>query len=139
MAEIEALKIKTPYERHYLLLCLVTSIMVKVRRSIDDFFEPISFKDRIYQYCGSKVLRLIQIIKSFKKVTEPFYCPEKYFSIKEDCDNVPKNCVSCVCRNITDYLVSRLDDSNKCSSPNTTAEDLKGNIAFIFFLVYENP
>lgn len=31
LVQIEKLKIKTPYERHYLLLCMVSSVMIKIR------------------------------------------------------------------------------------------------------------
>ena len=31
LVHLEKLKVKTPYERHFLLLCMVSSVMVKIR------------------------------------------------------------------------------------------------------------
>ena len=31
LVQLEKLKVKTPYERHFLLLCMVSSVMVKIR------------------------------------------------------------------------------------------------------------
>ena len=31
LIQLEKLKVKTPYERHFLLLCLVSTVMVQVR------------------------------------------------------------------------------------------------------------
>lgn len=33
LIQIEKLKVKTPYERHFLLLCMVSSVLMKIRYS----------------------------------------------------------------------------------------------------------
>ncbi|KAL0111364.1 hypothetical protein PUN28_012927 [Cardiocondyla obscurior] len=68
----EKLKVKTPYERHYLLLNMMTSIFIKIRALCDNEFQHLSEKERIYQYSTPKVHRLLEILKIFT----PFYTKE---------------------------------------------------------------
>lgn len=65
----EKLKIKTPYERHYLLLNMVASVFIKIRALCDNAFEALSEKERIYKYTTPKVHRLLQILKTYT----PYY------------------------------------------------------------------
>ncbi|KOX74828.1 Endoribonuclease Dcr-1 [Melipona quadrifasciata] len=65
----EKLKIKTPYERHYLLLNMVASVFTKIRALCDNAFEVLSEKERIYKYATPKVHRLLQILKTYT----PYY------------------------------------------------------------------
>ncbi|CAK9807565.1 Endoribonuclease dcr-1 [Anthophora plagiata] len=65
----EKLKIKTPYERHYLLLNMVASVFMKIRALCDNAFEVLSEKERIYKYTTPKVHRLLQILKTYT----PYY------------------------------------------------------------------
>ena len=65
----EKLKIKTPYERHYLLLNMVASVFTKIRALCDSAFEVLSEKERIYKYATPKVHRLLQILKTYT----PYY------------------------------------------------------------------
>lgn len=65
--QIEKLKIKTPYERHYLLLCLVSTTLIQVRAHCDDVFGQLSSeKERIETYSSQKVLRLLEVLRQFK-------------------------------------------------------------------------
>ncbi|XP_050494041.1 endoribonuclease Dcr-1 [Bombus huntii] len=66
---IEKLKVKTPYERHYLLLNMVASVFTKIRALCDNTFEVLSEKERIYKYTTPKVHRLLQILKTYT----PYY------------------------------------------------------------------
>lgn len=65
--QIEKLKIKTPYERHYLLLCLVSTTLIQVRAHCDHVFGLLpTEKDRIETYSSQKVLRLLDVLRQFK-------------------------------------------------------------------------
>nr|WOZ50365.1 endoribonuclease Dcr 1-like protein [Sogatella furcifera] len=79
LMQIEKLKVKTPYERHYLLLCLVSSVMLKIRyiflflthlscyrAIIDSAFEEFDEKERIYKFSSPKILKLIEVLRQFK-------------------------------------------------------------------------
>nr|KAF7402076.1 hypothetical protein H0235_015412 [Vespula pensylvanica] len=77
----EKLKMKTPYERHYLLLNLVASVFIKIRALCDNTFEHLSEKERIYRYTTPKVHRLLQILKTYT----PFYI--KYNNTSETKSN----------------------------------------------------
>ncbi|XP_076297462.1 endoribonuclease Dcr-1 isoform X1 [Lasioglossum baleicum] len=72
----EKLKVKTPYERHYLLLNVVSSVFTKIRALCDSAFETLSEKERIYKYSTPKVHRLLQVLKTYT----PYY--------NKDADNV---------------------------------------------------
>nr|XP_031838404.1 endoribonuclease Dcr-1 [Nomia melanderi] len=65
----EKLKIKTPYERHYLLLNMVASVFTKIRALCDNAFEVLTEKERIYKYTTPKVHRLLQVLKTYT----PYY------------------------------------------------------------------
>lgn len=67
---IEKLKVKVPYERHYLLLCMISTVMVRIRATCDLEFQDLSDVDRIKQYSTPKVLRFLEIIKQFKPAGE---------------------------------------------------------------------
>lgn len=78
IAQIEKSKIKTPYERHYLLLCLVSTTLVQVRAYCEHVFQQISStKECIELYSSPKAIRLLEILRQFK--------PEKTGS-----ENTPK-------------------------------------------------
>lgn len=65
--QIEKLKIKTPYERHYLLLCLVSTTLIQVRAHCDHIFGLLpTEKERIDTYSSQKVLRLLDVLRQFK-------------------------------------------------------------------------
>ncbi|RZF36221.1 hypothetical protein LSTR_LSTR008547 [Laodelphax striatellus] len=66
LMQIEKLKVKTPYERHYLLLCLVSSVMLKIRAIIDSAFEVFDEKERIYKFSSPKILKLVEVLRQFK-------------------------------------------------------------------------
>lgn len=88
LAYIEKLKVKVPYERHYLLLCMVTTLMVSIRATCDLEFQEYSEKERIDKYSSPKVLRFLDVIKEFQPAGEKPSCP-----VEAACDNVSlKNC-----------------------------------------------
>lgn len=65
--QIEKAKVKTPYERHYLLLCMVSTALIQVRAYCDSVFQLLKDeKERIQKYSSPKVLRLLEVLKTFK-------------------------------------------------------------------------
>lgn len=69
--QIEKAKVKTPYERHYLLLCMVSTTLIQVRAHCDSVFQSLADeKERIQTYSSPKVLRLLEVLKSFKPSEE---------------------------------------------------------------------
>uniref|UniRef100_A0A1B6DKN5 ribonuclease III n=1 Tax=Clastoptera arizonana TaxID=38151 RepID=A0A1B6DKN5_9HEMI len=66
LVQIEKLKVKTPYERHFLLLCLISSLLLKIRAICENALQTYEEKERIYIFSSPKILRLIEIIKQFK-------------------------------------------------------------------------
>ncbi|XP_018346016.1 PREDICTED: endoribonuclease Dcr-1 [Trachymyrmex septentrionalis] len=94
----EKLKIKTPYERHYLLLNMITSVFIKIRALCDNEFQHLSEKERIYQYSTPKVHRLLQILKIYT----PFYTKETITPEKKaSADINSKNCFTKSDKNIS--------------------------------------
>lgn len=63
---VEKLKVKTPYERHYVLLCVVSTLLIQVRATFDDIFYNFSNEDRIFNFSSPHVLRMINTLKQFK-------------------------------------------------------------------------
>lgn len=63
---VEKLKVKTPYERHYVLLCIVSTLLIQIRSTFDDIFHNYSNEDRILKFSSPRVLRLISVLKQFK-------------------------------------------------------------------------
>lgn len=65
--QIEKAKIKTPYERHFLLLCMVSTTLVQVRAHCDYVFQKLpNEKERIEAYSSPKVLRMLEVLRLFK-------------------------------------------------------------------------
>lgn len=67
---IEKLKVKTPYERHYLLLCVVSTTMVKIRAMCEHAFKDLSEKEKVTKFSTPKVLRFLEIVKQFRPPVE---------------------------------------------------------------------
>ncbi|CAH2083346.1 unnamed protein product [Euphydryas editha] len=67
LTKLEKLKIKVPYERHFLLLCLCTSVFVKIRCYADLMFSKCSSDwEKITIFSTPKVLRLAEILEQFQ-------------------------------------------------------------------------
>ncbi|CAG0914915.1 unnamed protein product [Notodromas monacha] len=66
MIETETLKKKTPHERHYLLLCVVFTILVKIRAICDDAFKAFSPVERVFRFSSPRTRRLIEILHQYK-------------------------------------------------------------------------
>ncbi|CAG9816847.1 unnamed protein product [Phaedon cochleariae] len=66
LLKIEKLKVKVPYERHYLLLCMLSTTLIAVRAICDYAFEPYEELDRVMHFSSPKVLRFLEVLKQFK-------------------------------------------------------------------------
>ncbi|KAG7306748.1 hypothetical protein JYU34_008179 [Plutella xylostella] len=66
LSRLEKLKIKIPYERHFLLLCVCTTIFLKIRSYADYVFSAYESEwDKIKMFSTPKVLRLVEILTKF--------------------------------------------------------------------------
>lgn len=67
IAQIEKLKIKTPYERHYLLLCLVSTALIQIRSHCEHIFSQFdNDKECVEKLSSPKAIRLLEILRQFK-------------------------------------------------------------------------
>ncbi|XP_073966397.1 endoribonuclease Dcr-1 [Choristoneura fumiferana] len=66
LTRLEKLKIKVPYERHFLLLCVCTTVFVKIRCYADLVFSKYTDLDKIKVFSTAKVLRFIEILAQFE-------------------------------------------------------------------------
>ncbi|XP_055849068.1 endoribonuclease Dcr-1 [Episyrphus balteatus] len=81
--QIEKQKIKTPYERHYLLLCMVITALLEIHTLCEQAFHEISTeRERVEKYSSPKVLRLLEVLRLFK--------PEEIVSENEQLGNITK-------------------------------------------------
>lgn len=106
----EKLKIKTPYERHYLLLNMVASVFMKIRALCDSAFEVLSEKERIYKYTTPKVHRLLQVLKTYT----PYYNKDANAS-----DNKTNNENSCKNLSVNTKENSVKDNSVQTKKPES--------------------
>ncbi|KAK9499033.1 hypothetical protein O3M35_003549 [Rhynocoris fuscipes] len=104
---IEKLKVKTPYERHFLLLCLISTTLLKIRAICDNAFQSLSESEKIIKYSSPKILRLIEIVRQFK--------PKKSPNINKSIDESEISDTVCL-QNDLDPLKTNLDDNISCVS-----------------------
>lgn len=72
IAQIEKSKIKTPYERHYLLLCLVSTALIQIRAYCEQIFSQFTNeRECVEKYSSPKALRLLEILRQFKPDKSP--------------------------------------------------------------------
>ena len=64
--KIDKLKTREKYERHYLLLSVLYTEMVKVRKICEEAFEELSELEKLMQYSTPKMLRLVQVLRQYK-------------------------------------------------------------------------
>nr|XP_032528124.1 endoribonuclease Dcr-1-like [Danaus plexippus plexippus] len=85
LIKLEKLKIKVPYERHFLLLCVCTSVFVKIRCYTDSVLSKYDNDwEKITTFLTPKMLRLAEIL-------EQFYQNES--SDKAENEKDTKNCI----------------------------------------------
>lgn len=77
LSKIEKLKIKTPYERHYLLLCALSTTFVNIRAICDYEFDKLEDIERLQTYSSPKALQFLEVLKQFKPSKERPVVEEK--------------------------------------------------------------
>lgn len=64
---IEKQKIKTPHERHYILLCIVNTALLEFHAICEQTFKNITnHRELVERYSNPKVFRLLEILRLFK-------------------------------------------------------------------------
>ncbi|KAI9556129.1 hypothetical protein GHT06_018703 [Daphnia sinensis] len=66
LIHLEKLKTKAVYERHYLLLCLVFTVLLEIRSLCEEEFQGYSEYERIEKFSHPKVLRLLDILRIYR-------------------------------------------------------------------------
>lgn len=128
LIQIEKLKIKTPYERHFLLLCLVSTTFIQIRSFCELAFQPFKTeKERIDMFTTPKVTRIIEILKLFK----PDKCKTNNKTKATQLDAIVINDEKCdllACRDILNEIststIDTLVTTTSCSI-NKIGEDLE--------------
>ncbi|KAL0858364.1 hypothetical protein ABMA27_012247, partial [Loxostege sticticalis] len=128
LAKLEKLKIKVPYERHFLLLCLCTSVFVKIRCYADLVFSKYdSDWEKIKTFCTPKVLRFAEILQKFQP-------PELIKSTSENTTKMLNDIEKCDFASLGNKIEDRvntyeanlkdLDDfSQKCDEKSVSVEN----------------
>lgn len=135
LMHIEKQKVKTPYERHYLLLCLVSTTLIQVRSFCDLAFQKLNTeKERIDAYTTPKVSRILEILKLFKPERSSNY--RERFK-KENNIESEKKCDSLACKELikdlnTDEISNMVvTASERIDKISEDLESLKASLAKI--------
>jgi endoribonuclease Dicer len=83
LIKIEKLKVKVPYERHYLLLCVASSVLVSIRAVCELEFQDFTDREKVFQFSTPKVLRFLEVLKQFKPTGEKPEANEKPPDVKD--------------------------------------------------------
>nr|XP_053644192.1 endoribonuclease Dicer-like [Cherax quadricarinatus] len=75
LVEVEKLKKKTAYDRHYLLLCMIFTVMARIRAVVEQAFDKYTELDQILKFSTPKVLRLVEILREVRPLN--FIDPRK--------------------------------------------------------------
>ncbi|KAK8401969.1 hypothetical protein O3P69_001215 [Scylla paramamosain] len=75
LVEVEKLKKKTAYDRHYLLLCMIFTVMARIRAVVEQAFDKYSELDQILKFSTPKVLRLVEVLRQVRPLN--FVDPRK--------------------------------------------------------------
>uniref|UniRef100_A0A2A4K7X7 Uncharacterized protein n=1 Tax=Heliothis virescens TaxID=7102 RepID=A0A2A4K7X7_HELVI len=67
LTKLEKLKIKIPYERHFILMCLCTTVFLKIRCYAEMIFEKVDDEwERLKTFSSPKIMRFAEILEKFK-------------------------------------------------------------------------
>ena len=64
--KIDRLKTREKYERHFLLLSILYTEMVKVRKICEEAFGELSDHERLIKYSTPRLIKLVEILRQFK-------------------------------------------------------------------------
>lgn len=78
LMHIEKAKVKTPYERNFLLLCMVSTALIQIRAHCEYVFQSLpTEKERIETYSSPKVMRLLEVLRLFAPPKKPNCVPDE--------------------------------------------------------------
>ena len=66
VVRIEKLKMREKYERHYLILSLVYSELLKAHKVCEEAFGSMADIDKMVKYSKPKLVRLIEVLRQYK-------------------------------------------------------------------------
>ncbi|CAK1554282.1 unnamed protein product [Leptosia nina] len=153
LTKLEKLKIKVPYERHFLLLCLCTSVFVKIRCYADLVFEKCETDwKKLSSFSTPKVLRFASILEQFQPenkdnleiVEQSIKCVSEEHNDDKDAINT-KTCDPQITQNNDNTMIDKnfpekrlkrsrttelLDEINKCDF-NALGNKIEDNVNII--------
>ena len=65
MIKIDKLKVREKYERHFLLLSILFTAMVKIRKLCDDMYGEMEEAERLASYSRPKLERLVDLLRGY--------------------------------------------------------------------------
>lgn len=83
LIKIEKLKVKVPYERHYLLLCMTSSVFVSIRAACESEFQDYTDLEKLFLFSTPKIIKFLEVLKEFKPAGERMEVLEKTPNVKE--------------------------------------------------------
>uniref|UniRef100_A0A182QJ55 ribonuclease III n=1 Tax=Anopheles farauti TaxID=69004 RepID=A0A182QJ55_9DIPT len=97
---IEKEKIRTPYERHFLLLCMVSTALVQTRAIVASVFSQHPTEiERIRRYSTPKVCRLLEVLAWFGEQRSRPKDRTHTFNLHQQHVNHQQRIPYCFCRN----------------------------------------
>ena len=101
--QIDRRKEKVPYERHFMLLCLIKSTFIQIHGYCDAVFREFSSdKEKIETYSSPKLLRILEVVKQFKPEKSAKSIEQK----KKQIENSEINCNSEACKKLITEIES---------------------------------
>ena len=65
MIKIDKLKTREKYERHFLLLSILFTVMVRIRKLCDDTYGEMDDEEKLTSYSRPKLERLVQLLRTY--------------------------------------------------------------------------
>jgi endoribonuclease Dicer len=122
LIQIEKQKIKTPYERHFLLLCLVSTTFIQVRSFCETMFQQIkNEKERIDTYSSPKVKRILEVLRLFKPEKINLNLMNRKALKNQENSEIEQKCQAESCIEI----INEIKSSNINSMLTTTSDNIQ--------------
>merc|ERR1719450_291341 len=83
MIKIDKLKTREKYERHFLLLSVVFTVMVRIRKLCDDMYGEMTENEKMTTFSRPKLSRLVELLTSFSPVVTSYPPPAIAETTKE--------------------------------------------------------
>merc|ERR1719508_13771 len=65
MIKIDKLKTREKYERHFLLLSVLFTTMIKIRKMCDDAYGDLSEREKLERFSRPKLIRLVELLEIY--------------------------------------------------------------------------